>query len=107
MTDLVAYPRQRLQKPGTNGKTETIIPLNNFLEGIRPGIGVVSRNTEEEILTTVTEHSYRKTATIVANKLAKETIRREVLKTGAIEVKPTSAAKAAQSGSGLERCWGG
>jgi len=95
MTDLVAYPRQRLQKPGTNGKTETIIPLNNFLEGIRPGIGVVSRNTEEEILTTVTEHSYRKTATIVANKLAKETIRREVLKTGE-KAKSLPAVRAAE-----------
>jgi len=82
MTDLAAYPRQRLQKPGCRGKTETIIPLNDFLEGIRPGIGVVSRNTEEEILATATEHSYRKTAAIVAKKLAKETIRREVLKTG-------------------------
>ena len=43
---------------------------------------MVSRNTEQEIIATVTEHSYRKTEAIMKNALARETIRRQVLKTG-------------------------
>lgn len=80
MTDLASYPRQRLKKAGA--RVQTVIPLNDFLEDIRPGIGVVSRNTEQEIIETATEHSYRKTAAIAKNALAKETIRRQVLKKG-------------------------
>lgn len=82
LTSLASYPRQRLKKQNPNGKTMTVIPLNGFLKDIRSGIGVVSRNAEQQILETVTEHSYRKTEAIVEKTLAKETIRREVLKTG-------------------------
>lgn len=71
-----------MRKLAPNGKALTIIPLDDFLRDIRPGIGVVSRNTEQEIIETVTEHSYRKTETIVKKSLSKEAIRRGVLKRG-------------------------
>lgn len=80
MTDLASYPRQRLKR--RDGRSATIIPLNGFLEDIRPGIGVVSRNVELTSLETATEHSYRKTEAILDKKLGRETIRRDVLKKG-------------------------
>ena len=82
MTGLASYPRQRLKRHETGGKTRTLIPINDFFENIRPGIGVVSRNAEAEIIKTATEHSYRKTEAIMEKRLGKETIRREVLKRG-------------------------
>lgn len=82
MTGLASYPRQRLKRHETGGKTRTLIPINDFFENIRPGIGVVSRNAEAEIIKTATEHSYRKTEAIMKKKLGKETIRRGVLQRG-------------------------
>lgn len=82
MTDLASYPRQRLRKKRLNGTTETVIPLNGFLEDIRPGIGVVSRNTELAALETAAEHSYRKAAAIVRKSLSREAIRQRVIVIG-------------------------
>jgi hypothetical protein len=83
MTSLASYPRQRLRKRSPdNGKTTTVIPVNDFLKDIRHGIGVVSRNAEEEIIACATELSYRKTETIVEKKLGREAIRQGVLRRG-------------------------
>lgn len=82
LTSLAFYPRQRLKKLAPNGKTQIVIPVNDFFQDVRPGIGVVSRNTEQEIIDTVTEHSYRKTETIVKKALGRETIRRGVWQRG-------------------------
>lgn len=67
---------------GMRGEAVTVTPLNAYLHEIRPGIGVVSANVEQAALETVTEHSYRTTETIMDKKLARETIRREVVKKG-------------------------
>lgn len=82
LTDLASYPRQRLKKLRENGKALTVVPLNDFLQNIRPGIGAVSKNVELHAMETATEHSYRKTEAIVEKKLGRETIRRSALKTG-------------------------
>jgi hypothetical protein len=82
LTDFASYPRQRLKQQGTNGKSATVIPLNGFLEDIRPGIGMVSRNVAQETVETATEHSYRKAEVIIHKKFGRETIRRAVLQRG-------------------------
>ena len=82
MIDLSLYPRQRLKKERSNGTTETVIPVNTFLQDIRHGIGVVSRNVQAEVLATATEHSYRKSEAILEKRISKETIRQQIITRG-------------------------